>query len=95
MALSASSLLSSPFFPLVGPATLTLEVARWARRAWQGSLTSPQFPATTPLTSPSWISFLSVAPTSPSSTPLYFLSIYGYIWVYMGIYGYIWVYIGI
>ena len=72
--LSPSSVRMCPFLPLDTPATLTLQVASAATRAWVCSDTSPKFPETIPRTSPSSTSFLSTGPIVPSGIWLCFRS---------------------
>ena len=71
MASSASSDLSWPLFPFWGPATLTLETARWCINEWRSSEASPKAPMTRPFTSPKEASLVSTGPVVPWSEPQY------------------------
>ena len=58
-----------PPLPLPGPANRTLLVAIASINPWTSSLTSPQAPATSPLTSPRLTSVASTLPTWPGTVP--------------------------
>ena len=74
--ISAFSLLKIPLLLLVGPATLTLLVARADMRLWVALLTSPNWPATIPAILPNWphcTLWNSPSPVSSSCLPFVLL----------------------
>ena len=72
---SASCVLTCPLLPFWGPATLTLEMARWWIREWRSSDPSPNAPTTTPFTSPSEPSLVSTGPVLPGAVPQFLMEL--------------------